>query len=177
MRKVLTIISILLVLFVIHVIQFTVLTKFTMFNIFANTIIIFFIFLATYTNKIYSYLIAIIYGFLVDIRFTNPIGGTVFALIILIELTVRLNSLLYVNSRLATMIKIFILTIIYEFLKYLLRVVILTFDIEILEFLTIVSIQAIYNMLIVMVIYPLFKYGGELANEILNKKNILTRYF
>lgn len=177
MKKLLTIISLILVLLLTYILQYTIFAKFAMFNILANIIVIFFIFLATYTNKIYSYLIAIIYGFLVDIRYSNPIGGTVFALIFIIELTVRLNSLLYVNSRLATMIKVFILTIIYEFIKYILRAIILSFDIEIIEFLSIAAIQAIYNMLITMVIYPLFKYGGELASEILNKKNLLTRYF
>lgn len=177
MKKVLTIFMLLLILFITYLLQFTVFAKYTMFNVLANIVIIFFIFLATYSNKIYSYIIAIIYGFLVDIRYANPVGGTVFALILIIELTVRLNSLLYVNSRLATMIKVFILTIVFEFAKYMIRVIILTFDVELLEFFKIVSIQAIYNMLIIMVVYPIFKYGGELVNEILNKKNILTRYF
>ncbi len=177
MKKILTLILLVLALFVTHILQFTIFAKYTMFNVLANIIIIFFIFLSTYTNKIHSYLFAIVYGFLVDIRYSNPIGGTVVALIILIELTVLLNQLLYINSRLATMIKIFILTIIFEITKYILRVVVLSFDIEIIEFFKIVSIQATYNMLIIMVAYPLFKYAGELTSEILNKKNILTRYF
>ena len=177
MKKTLTLILLALALFVTYLLQFTIFAKYTIFNVLANIIIIFFIFLSTYTNKIYSYFFAIIYGILVDIRYSNPVGGTAFAFIILIEITVRLNLLLYINSRLATMIKVFIITIIYELIKHILRVVILSFDIEIIEFLKIVSIQATYNMLIIMVIYPLFKYAGELTSEILNKKNILTRYF
>lgn len=177
MRKVVSTIILILVLIIVHLLQFTVFKKFTMFNILANILIIYFVFLSTYTNKILSYILALFYGFFVDIGYGNPIGITSFAIILIIELTTRLNLLLYVNSRIATMIKIFFLTIIFEFTRHLLRVVILSFNIEIIEFLKIVSVEALYNMLILMVIYPLFKYGGELTDAIFNKKNILTRYF
>lgn len=177
MKKILTVFILILVLLLINILQYTLFQKYMMFNIVANIIVIFFIFLSTYTNRIYAYIFAIFYGFLIDIRYGNPIGITTFALIILIELTIKFNLLLYVNSRIATMIKVFLLTIIYEFVKYILRVVILSFDIEVLEFFKIVSIEAIYNMLILMVIYSVFKILGEITNEIFNKKNVLTRYF
>ncbi len=177
MKKVLTIILLILSMLLFHVLQHTIFQRFTIFNIFANIIVIFFVFLSTYTNKVYSYILAIVYGFLVDIKFGNPIGSTAFSLIISIEVSIRLNSLLYINSRIATMLKIFFITIIYEFSRYLLRAVILSFDIELLEFLKIVSIQAGYNMLILMVIYPAFKYIGEITDQSLHKSNILTRYF
>lgn len=177
MKKTLTILILIVLMILLHLIQVTVFRKWTMFGVLANIVIVYFIFLSTYTNKILAYILAFSYGFMVDIKYASPIGTTAFALIILIEITVRLNLLLYINSRIATMIKVFLLTVIFEFVKYLLRLIILSFDIEILEFLKIVAIQATFNMLILMVIYPLFKYSGELINEIYNKKNILTRYF
>lgn len=177
MRKTLTIILLILNMLLFHFLQHTIFQKFMMFNIFANIIIIYFIFMATYTNKVYSYILAIIYGFIVDIKFSNPIGTTAFALIILIEVSIRLSSLLYINSRIATMLKIFFITIIFELSRYILRAVILVFDIEIIEFLKIVAIQAIYNMLILMVIYPAFKYIGEVTDQTLHKSNILTKHF
>ena len=100
-----------------------------------------------------------------------------FSLIMLIEITINLNNLLYINSRLATMIKIFCISFIFELVRYLLRVLILEFDLQILSFVQIVSIEALYNMLILMVIYPLFKWAGEVTDEIYNKKEVLTRYF
>lgn len=177
MRKALTIIILILALLLVNILQFTIFQKYTMFNVIANIIIIFFMFLATYTNKTYSYILAIIYGFFIDIRYANPVGTTSFALIIVIELTIKLNLLLYINSRIATMLKVFLITLIFEFIRYLLRVIILSFNIEIIEFIKIVSVEAIFNMLILMVIYGGFKFLGERTDEIFNKKNVLTRYF
>lgn len=177
MKKTITVILLILSLLLFHILQHTIFQKFTMLNVFANIIIIIFVFFATYTNKIYSYLLAIIYGFLVDIKYGSPIGSGAFSLIILIELTIRLNSLLYVNSRIATMLKIFFITIIFEFSRYILRAVILSFDIEFFNFLRIVSIQSTYNMLLLMVVYPVFKYLGELTDQVLHETNVLTRNF
>lgn len=176
-KKTLTIIIICLTLLFVNILQFTVFQKFAMFNIIANIIIVFFVFLSTYTNKIFAYILALIYGMLIDIRYSSPVGITAFALIILIELTIKFNLLLYVNSRIATMIKIFLLTIIFEFIRYLLRVIVLSFDMEIFEFIKIVIVEAIFNMFILMAIYDLFRNLGEITDEIFNKKNILSRYF
>lgn len=177
MKKTLVIFILILVLIISHLLQYTIFKKFTMFNVMANIVLLFFVFVATYTNKGFSYILSFIYGFFVDIRYGNPIGVTAFALIILIELTIALNLLLYVNSRIATMIKILFLTIIFELVKYILRVILLSFDIDLISFGEIVLIEGIYNMLILMVIYPLFKYSGEITDEIYNRKKVLTRYF
>ena len=50
-------------------------------------------------------------------------------------------------------------------------------NIEIVQFLKILSIEVIYNVIIIIILYPLIKVTGyEIENEIKGDK-ILTRYF
>lgn len=68
-------------------------------------------------------------------------------------------------------------TIIYEIFLYFIQYIVIRIDIEILGFIKILCIETIYNVLVVIILYPLIKYTGyEIENEIKGDK-ILTRYF
>lgn len=174
-----TVIYFILILMVIpiHLFQILVLDNFRAFNVAANIFIIYLIFLSTYTNKTTSYIFALIYGLMFDISASNPVGITPIAAICIIELTILLNKILYINSRIATMMKALLLVIAYEVIRYVIRAIILKFSIEILPCINIALIEGIYLMLIMMLIYPVYKKIGDITDEKLNEKNVLTRYF
>ena len=50
-------------------------------------------------------------------------------------------------------------------------------QIEIYAFLKILLVEAIYNILIVIIIYPLIQKVGYAIENTFKTKNILTRYF
>lgn len=69
------------------------------------------------------------------------------------------------------------ITIIYELGVYFLNSIIIHAELELLPFLRILLIETIYNVFIVIILYPLLQKGGHYIEEIFREKKILTRYF
>ena len=68
-------------------------------------------------------------------------------------------------------------TIIYEIALYLMQYMVMSINVEILQFIKILFVEVIYNVIIIIILYPLMKITGyEIENEIKGDK-ILTRYF
>ena len=68
-------------------------------------------------------------------------------------------------------------TIVYEVILYFLQYMFLGINVEVLSFIKILLIEVVYNMLIVIILYPLIKnVGYEIENEVKGDR-ILTRYF
>lgn len=68
-------------------------------------------------------------------------------------------------------------TIVYEVALYLMQYIAFQINVEILQFIKILLIEIIYNVIIIIILYPLIKFiGYEIENEIKGDK-ILTRYF
>ena len=68
-------------------------------------------------------------------------------------------------------------TIVYEVALYLMQYIVFQINVEILQFIKILLIEVIYNVIIIIILYPIIKFTGyEIENEIKGVK-ILTRYF
>jgi hypothetical protein len=50
-------------------------------------------------------------------------------------------------------------------------------QIELLQFLKILSIEIIYNLIIIIIIYPLIQKLGKILGEIFKEKRIITKYY
>ncbi|CDD26834.1 unknown [Clostridium sp. CAG:452] len=50
-------------------------------------------------------------------------------------------------------------------------------SIEVLTFLKIVLIEIIFNLMIIIIIYPLIRKLGEKLEQVFNEDKILTKYF
>ena len=81
------------------------------------------------------------------------------------------------DSRLTVLLMGAICTIIYEIVLYFFNYMFFKINIEIYSFLKILFIETIYNVLLIIIVYPLMKATGyEIENEIKGDR-ILTRYF
>ena len=68
-------------------------------------------------------------------------------------------------------------TIIYEVILYVMQYVILGANVEVLNFIKILLVETIYNMILIIILYPLIRnVGYEIENEVKGDR-ILTRYF
>ena len=68
-------------------------------------------------------------------------------------------------------------TIIYEVTVYVLQIIVFDINIEVLSFIKILLLETIYNIFIIIILYPLIRnFGYEVESEIKGDK-ILTRYF
>lgn len=68
-------------------------------------------------------------------------------------------------------------TLICELIYYFLQVIIFKLSIELLAFIKIVLIETLYNVMLVIIIYPLIIKLGELLEKAFTEKNILTKYY
>ena len=88
-----------------------------------------------------------------------------------------LEKTLSKDSRITVLLMGVICTIIYEIALYFLQFIVLGINVEILNFIKILLIETIYNILLIIILYPIISnVGYEVENEIKGDK-ILTRYF
>lgn len=81
------------------------------------------------------------------------------------------------DSRLIVLIMSILCTIIYEIAVYIMQYIVVGINLEILQFIKTLLIEVIYNIIIIIILYPLMKMTGyEIENEIKGDR-ILTRYF
>ncbi len=81
------------------------------------------------------------------------------------------------DNRMTIMIMVISTTFIYEFGIYILNVFKLSINLELISFIKILIIEAIYNTLLTIIIYPIIQNMGILLEEIFKEQKILTRYF
>lgn len=68
-------------------------------------------------------------------------------------------------------------TIICELISYLLQIIIFKLEIDLLPFIKIVSIETLYNVMLIIIIYPLVIKLGEFLERTFTEKNIFTKYY
>lgn len=67
-------------------------------------------------------------------------------------------------------------TLICEIVAYIYKII-NGASIEVLTFLKIVLIEIIFNLMIIIIIYPLIRKLGEKLEQVFNEDKILTKYF
>ena len=67
-------------------------------------------------------------------------------------------------------------TLICEIISYIYKII-NGASIELLAFLKIVLVEIIFNLMIIIIIYPLIRKLGEKLEQVFNEDKILTKYF
>lgn len=75
------------------------------------------------------------------------------------------------------MIMTIVATLVIEIILYTIQIILFKISIEILPFIKIISIEIIYNAMLIIIFYPLVSKTGELLEKIFTEKSILTKYY
>ena len=117
------------------------------------------------------------FGIFIDFWIGKTIGITSIALALVGVISGILDKTFSKDSRMIVLIMGILCTIVYEVAVYLMQYIVFQINVEILQFIKILLIEIIYNVIIIIILYPLIKITGyEIENEIKGDK-ILTRYF
>ena len=128
-------------------------------------------------DELWELFIGIIFGIFIDLWVSKTLGLTSIALAVIGTISGLMDKTFSKDSRLIILLMGGICTIIYEVLLYIMQYVVIGINVEILQFTKILLIEIIYNVIIIIILYPLMKVTGyEIENEIKGDK-ILTRYF
>ncbi|MCL2859940.1 MAG: rod shape-determining protein MreD [Oscillospiraceae bacterium] len=142
---------------IIYFLQSSFFQIFTIAGVKPNLFIIFIIFVSLNTSKYYAMSIGIVVGLLIDFIIGNNIGqnAILYGLLgyIISSIRVRISK----ESRISNILIIFISTLCLETVGYIAQILFAGAIFEISVFIKIVLIEAVYNGIILMIIYPLWK--------------------
>lgn len=177
MKKVLIHISLIIVFVVIYLLQTIFFSHFTIAGIMPNIFIILMLYIGLYMGRTMGIIYGITYGIFLDMWVGKSIGLTSIALAIIGLISGMFDKTLSKDNRMTVLLMGIVCTVIYETLLYLLQYMAFAINIEIVSFIKILLIEVVYNMLLIIILYPILdKTGYEIEEEIKGNR-ILTKYF
>ena len=177
MKKALSILCIFILFIIIYLIQSNFFSWFTIAGVQPNLFIILAIFVGLYMGHIYGLTIGAVLGILLDLHIGRVIGINGIALGVAGLLAGIINKNVSKDSKMTIMLTVAGITFVSTLIIYLMQIAVLGVQVEILAFLRIILIETLYNVILSIIIYPLFQRGGNLIERIFTEKKILTRHF
>lgn len=177
MKKIIIHTSLIMVFIVIYLLQAIFFTNFTIAGVMPNIFVILVLYIGLYMGKTMGIIYGIIYGIFIDIWIGKNIGTTSICLATIGILCGIFDKNFSKDSRITIILLGIACTIIYEIEMYILQYITLSIQIEIIAFIKKLSLELIYNALIIIIIYPLMKNTGYEVENIIKGDKILTRYF
>lgn len=177
MKNTAIIIGMIFVFLILYFLQINFFCWFTIAGISPNLFVIFILFIGLFAGKRVGIPLGLILGLCLDFFMNKKIGISGIMLGIIGALGGFLDKNFSKDSRLTIILMTAVMTFIYEFGSYLLNYMIVSINFEIMAFLKIVSIEILYNIILVIILYPLLQRIGYYIEEAFRGKKILTRYF
>ena len=142
-----------------------------------NIFIILMLYIGLYMGRTMGIIYGIIYGIFLDIWIGKSIGLTSIALAIIGLISGMFDKTLSKDNRMTVLLMGITCTVIYETILYLMQYMVYGINLEILSFIKTLLVEVIYNMLLIIILYPVMnKTGYEIEDEIKGNR-ILTKYF
>lgn len=134
-------------------------------------------YLGLYLGKVYGFSLGIFLGILLDCFVGKRIGlnGIMLGLAGLIGGIIDKNFTK--ENRIAVITMSFVITVLCEVISYTMQIVLLGADNNFKQIMRIIIIEAIYNAIIVTIMYPLIHKVGDSIEEIFNKNKSLIKYY
>lgn len=162
---------------VIYFLQSNFFTWFSIAGIKPNLFIIYILFIGLFGNKSMGIIYGAITGMFLDYIFKEKVGQNLLGLALVGIIVTIFDKNFSKNSRITIMFMVFSSTVIFEIISYFINYIIYSINMEFMYFIKILFIEVIYNILIIIIIYPLMqKFGYYIENEYKGNR-ILTRYF
>lgn len=177
MKKTVINIVLIVIAFVIYFLQSNFFTWFNISGIMPNLFVVFVLFIGLFTNKTMGTIYGIAIGLIWDLLLGMQVSINAICLGIVGISAAIFDKNFSKDSRATIMFMVLGSTILFEILSYIINYAVFTTNVEILNFIKILSIEVIYNLILVIILYPLMqRFGYYMENEYKGNK-ILTRYF
>jgi rod shape-determining protein MreD len=177
MKKTLIVIGIFIVFLILYFLQINFFNWFTIAGISPNLFVIFILFISLFAGKRVGISIGIIVGLCLDFFIGKKVGISGIMLGVIGVMGGFLDKNFSKDSRMTIILMTIASTFIYELGSYILNYLILSTLIEVVPFLKILLVEILYNVLLVIILYPLLQKAGYYLEETFREKKILTRYF
>lgn len=177
MKKVFAIICLIIAFLLIYFLQADFFSWFTIAGIKPNLFIIFILFIGLFSGKKIGVFLGLIFGIFLDLLVGRTVGISSILFAIVGLLGEYFDKNFSKESRVTIMLMVFGCTIFYEIANYIFYLFRLNISFEPYSFAKILLVEALYNMIIVIIVYPIIQKAGYALENTFKVKNILTRYF
>lgn len=177
MKRFIINLSLILIAFVIYFLQENFFNWFTIAGVMPNIFVIYILFIGLFSGRNKGTAYGLIIGLMLDILVGNKMGIYTITLGA-VGLTAGIFAKNFSkDSKITIMIMVAGLTFAFEIIVYILKYFMLDTNLEIWIFTKILIIEVIYNIILAIVFYPLFKKFGYYIEYEYKGDKILTRYF
>lgn len=177
MKNAIIILITILVFLISYFLQVNFFNWFTIAGISPNLFVILVLFLGLFAGKRLGIPMGIFMGIMLDFFMNKKIGISAIMLGIVGVVSGILDKNFSKDSRMTIILMTIGVTALYEIGSYLLNYFIVSINIEILSFIKILLVEILYNVIIVIILYPLLQKLGYYIEDAFRGKQILTRYY
>ena len=142
-----------------------------------NLFIVLALFIGLYLGRMYGLGLGIVFGFLLDFFVSKRIGLNAIMLGISGLLGGVLDKSFSKESRITFMIMTMVVTVLCEVVSYTLQIILLNADANFINFMKIILIEAIYNAILIIILYPLIQKLGNKTEEIFTETKSFMKYY
>lgn len=176
MKTIITIFSIILIFLSIYFLQVNFFSWFNIAGVMPNLFIIFIMIIGLFLKKEAGFIFGIVFGLLLDFFIGERIGINAIALSSVGFVAGIIEKNFSKDNRITVMIITAILTLCFEVIIYILNIVFLgNTNIEIMRFIKVVAIEILYNVILIIILYPLFsKVKNKLEQDLIENKSFLS---
>lgn len=177
MKKTRGILIIILIFILLYFFQINFFSWFTIRGVQPNLFVILSLFIGLFAGKKIGGIFGLVFGTILDILIGKSIGFTgIFhgAIGLLGEIFDKNFSK---DSRLTIILMTAGATIVFEICMYIINIIKFKLEVEIFAFSIILLVEVVYNVMLVIILYPLMKKIGYYLENIFKNKKLLTRYF
>lgn len=177
MKNVVVAIVSFIVFLTIYFLQINFFSWFNLAGIKPNLFVVLTLFLGLYAGDKMGLAMGIIFGLFLDLTIGINVGISAIMLALVGLLGGYFDKTFSKDNRITIMAMAVGATFFFELGVYLLNAVISSYSIEIFAFLKIVAIEMFFNMLLIIILYPLMQKVGYMLENMYKSTQVLTRYF
>jgi len=177
LKKIFAILGIIITFFIIYFLQANFFTWFTINGVMPNLFIIFVLWIGLFIGKKLGFIFGIIFGIYIDFVIGKELGITGIMLGLIGLLAEYIDKNFSKDSRMTVMIIVAISTVIYEIGIYTFQIINYGGTLEIIPFIKILCIEILFNVILVIILYPLIQKIGYIIENLFKNKTVMTRYF
>lgn len=177
MKKFLSIICLILAFFIIYFLQANFFTWFTISGVMPNLFIVLVLFIGLFIGKKLGLVFGLLFGIYLDLLLGKSVGISGIMLGIVGVLGEYMEKNFSKESRVTIILMVAGSTVIYEIGCYIFQILKWNILIEIIPFIRTLIIEVIFNIALVIILYPIIQRAGYYLENLFKKRTVLTRYF
>lgn len=128
-------------------------------------------------GRIYGFSCGLIFGLLLDFVIGKRIGINAIVLAIAGIIGGVIDKSFSKENRITFIIMTFAVTVLCEIINYTLQIIILGAEPILSSFMKICLIEALYNAILVIILYPLIQKAGNKTEEVFRESKSLMKYY